>query len=112
MHWEADLDGGVWPGLSVINYPKAEYADEIRRLDRGSASWSGCAASAGHDRDPGLDRDGPRGDERLRDRHRQPARADLRRRWDGFDVCRDLAIETLPGRPARRRTTTASARPA
>jgi citrate lyase subunit beta/citryl-CoA lyase len=29
----ADLEGAVWPGLRRINYPKAEYAEEIRLLD-------------------------------------------------------------------------------
>ncbi len=30
---EEDLEGAVWPGLTRIKYPKAEYAHEIRRLD-------------------------------------------------------------------------------
>jgi citrate lyase subunit beta/citryl-CoA lyase len=30
---EADLEGVVWPGLSRVNYPKAETAEEIRKLD-------------------------------------------------------------------------------
>jgi len=30
---EADLEGIVWPGLSKVNYPKAEHASEIRKLD-------------------------------------------------------------------------------
>jgi citrate lyase subunit beta/citryl-CoA lyase len=30
---EADLEGVVWPGLSRVNYPKAESAEEIRKLD-------------------------------------------------------------------------------
>ena len=34
MPWEADLEGCVWPGLSSITYPKTEYGEEIRRLDR------------------------------------------------------------------------------
>lgn len=29
----ADLEGVVWPGLSKVNYPKAEHAREIRKLD-------------------------------------------------------------------------------
>src|SRR2546426_7864243 len=29
----ADLDAIVWPGLSKVNYPKAETAEEIRLLD-------------------------------------------------------------------------------
>ncbi len=29
----ADLEAAVWPGLTRINYPKAETAEEIRRLD-------------------------------------------------------------------------------
>ena len=29
----ADLDGIVWPGLAKVNYPKAEYAWEIRKID-------------------------------------------------------------------------------
>jgi citrate lyase subunit beta/citryl-CoA lyase len=29
----ADLEAIVWPGLSRVNYPKAEYGSEIRRLD-------------------------------------------------------------------------------
>src|SRR5256712_9721283 len=29
----ADLDAIVWPGVSKVNYPKAETADEIRLLD-------------------------------------------------------------------------------
>lgn len=29
----ADLEGVVWPGLSKVNYPKAEHAQEIRKLD-------------------------------------------------------------------------------
>lgn len=31
---EADLEAIVWPGLSKVNYPKAEYAWEIEKLDR------------------------------------------------------------------------------
>ena len=30
----ADLEGIVWPGLAKVNYPKAEYAEEIQKLDR------------------------------------------------------------------------------
>jgi citrate lyase subunit beta / citryl-CoA lyase len=30
---EADLEGVIWPGLSRVNYPKAETAEEIRKLD-------------------------------------------------------------------------------
>ena len=30
---EADLNAAVWPGLMLVNYPKAEYAHEIRRMD-------------------------------------------------------------------------------
>ena len=30
---EADLEGVVWPGLSRVNYPKAETAEEVRKLD-------------------------------------------------------------------------------
>ena len=30
---EADLEAVVWPGLSRVNYPKAEYGAEIRKLD-------------------------------------------------------------------------------
>jgi citrate lyase subunit beta/citryl-CoA lyase len=30
---EADLEGVVWPGLSRVNYPKAETAEEIHKLD-------------------------------------------------------------------------------
>ena len=30
----ADLEGIIWPGLSKVNYPKAEYAEEIQTLDR------------------------------------------------------------------------------
>lgn len=29
----ADLEGAVWPGLKRINYPKAEYPEEIKKLD-------------------------------------------------------------------------------
>jgi citrate lyase subunit beta/citryl-CoA lyase len=29
----ADLEGAVWPGLTRINYPKAEHAAEIAKLD-------------------------------------------------------------------------------
>ena len=29
----ADLEGVVWPGLKRVNYPKAETAEEIRKLD-------------------------------------------------------------------------------
>ncbi len=29
----ADLEAIVWPGLSRVNYPKAEYGAEIRKLD-------------------------------------------------------------------------------
>ena len=31
---QADLEGIVWPGLVKVNYPKAEYAEEIEKLDR------------------------------------------------------------------------------
>ncbi|NQW22376.1 MAG: hypothetical protein HQ475_02925 [SAR202 cluster bacterium] len=31
---QADLEGIVWPGLAKVNYPKAEYAEEIQKLDR------------------------------------------------------------------------------
>ncbi len=31
---QADLEGIVWPGLAKVNYPKAEYAEEIEKLDR------------------------------------------------------------------------------
>ena len=30
---EADLNAAVWPGLMQVNYPKAEHAHEIRRMD-------------------------------------------------------------------------------
>ena len=30
---EADLNAVVWPGLMLVNYPKTEYAHEIRRMD-------------------------------------------------------------------------------
>ncbi len=30
---EADLNAAVWPGLMHVNYPKAEYGHEIRRMD-------------------------------------------------------------------------------
>lgn len=30
---EADLNAVVWPGLMMVNYPKTEYAHEIRRMD-------------------------------------------------------------------------------
>lgn len=33
MPWWADLEGVVWPGLTAINYPKAESAEEVRRVD-------------------------------------------------------------------------------
>jgi citrate lyase subunit beta/citryl-CoA lyase len=29
----ADLEAIIWPGLSKVNYPKAEYGSEIRQLD-------------------------------------------------------------------------------
>jgi citrate lyase subunit beta/citryl-CoA lyase len=29
----ADLEGIIWPGLAKVNYPKAEYAEEIELLD-------------------------------------------------------------------------------
>src|SRR3989449_11347995 len=32
-HVHADLEAIVWPGLSKVNYPKAETAEEIRLLD-------------------------------------------------------------------------------
>ena len=31
---DADLDAIVWPGLSKVNYPKAEYPEEIEKIDR------------------------------------------------------------------------------
>jgi len=31
---EADLEAIIWPGLSKVNYPKAEYGWEIEKLDR------------------------------------------------------------------------------
>lgn len=31
---QADLEGIIWPGLSKVNYPKAEYGWEIQKLDR------------------------------------------------------------------------------
>ena len=30
---EADLNAAIWPGLMMVNYPKAEYAHEIARMD-------------------------------------------------------------------------------
>ncbi len=30
---EADLNAAIWPGLMMVNYPKTEYAHEIRRID-------------------------------------------------------------------------------
>ena len=30
---EADLDAAIWPGMVHVNYPKAEYGHEIRRMD-------------------------------------------------------------------------------
>ena len=30
---EADLNAAVWPGMFRLNYPKAEYGHEIRRMD-------------------------------------------------------------------------------
>ena len=31
---QADLEAIIWPGLSKVNYPKAEYGAEIQKLDR------------------------------------------------------------------------------
>lgn len=31
---QADLEGIIWPGLSKVNYPKAEHGWEIEKLDR------------------------------------------------------------------------------
>ena len=31
---EADLEAIIWPGLSKVNYPKVEFASEIRNVDR------------------------------------------------------------------------------
>ena len=31
---EADLEAIIWPGLSKVNYPKAEYGWEIEKMDR------------------------------------------------------------------------------
>ena len=31
---QADLEAIVWPGLNKVNYPKAEHASEIQKLDR------------------------------------------------------------------------------
>jgi len=31
---QADLEGIIWPGLAKVNYPKAEHAWEIEKLDR------------------------------------------------------------------------------
>ena len=31
---QADLEGIVWPGLDRVNYPKAEHASEVQKLDR------------------------------------------------------------------------------
>ncbi|MCE2403907.1 MAG: hypothetical protein J4F43_01990 [Dehalococcoidia bacterium] len=31
---QADLEAIVWPGLDRVNYPKAETAEEVRKLDR------------------------------------------------------------------------------
>ena len=31
---EADLEAIVWPGLDKVNYPKAEYASEVHKVDR------------------------------------------------------------------------------
>ena len=40
---EADLEGVVWPGLARVNYPKAETAEEMRKLDHhhspGTRAW-------------------------------------------------------------------------
>ena len=30
---EADLNAAIWPGIMMVNYPKAEYGHEIERMD-------------------------------------------------------------------------------
>ena len=44
----ADLEGIVWPGLAKVNYPKAEYAEEIQLLDSIISRLEKELETAGH----------------------------------------------------------------
>jgi citrate lyase subunit beta / citryl-CoA lyase len=100
MYWEADLDAAVWPGLSVINFPKAEFADEIRRLDRRIGELERLRGIR-----PGtIEIQASIETVRGVTNGYEIASASPRVRifgggGMGYDVCRDLAVETLPGVP-------------
>lgn len=98
MYWEADLEGAVWPGLKVINYPKTEYADEIRRVDRKITELERRRGIRPGTIEIHAAVETVRG---ITNGHEIATASPRVRVFGGgglgFDPCRDLAIETLPG---------------
>jgi citrate lyase subunit beta / citryl-CoA lyase len=98
MYWEADLEGAVWPGLSVINYPKTEYAEEIRRLDKKISELERLRGIRPGTIEIHAAVETVRG---VTNGYEIATSSPRVRTFGGggmgFDNCRDLAIETLPG---------------
>ena len=49
-HFERDIEACAWPAVDVINLPKAESADDVRRTAQALARWEeahGCARTIG-----------------------------------------------------------------
>jgi citrate lyase subunit beta/citryl-CoA lyase len=49
-HFERDIEASAWPAVDVINLPKAESADDVRRTAQALARWEeahGCARPIG-----------------------------------------------------------------
>jgi citrate lyase subunit beta/citryl-CoA lyase len=98
MPWQADLDGAIWPGLSVIHYPKTEYAEEIRRLDQRITELERQRGIRPGTIEIHAAVETVRG---VTNAYEIASASPRIRTFGGgglgFDNCRDLAIETLPG---------------
>lgn len=98
VYWEADLEGCVWPGLSLVTFPKAESAEEVRQVDRKITELERLRGIR-----PGTIELHPsietiRGvTNALEIATASPRIHELGGGGMGYDVIRDLGIETLPG---------------
>ena len=98
LPWEADLDGAVWPGLAVVHYPKTEYADEIRRLDQRITELERLRGIRPGTIEIHAAIETVRGITNGYEIANSSPRVRVFGGGSlGFDNCRDLAIETLPG---------------
>lgn len=97
-YWAADLEGAVWPGLAVIHNPKTESAAEVRQVDRKITELERLRGMRPGTVEIHAAIETVRGVVNAL----SIAAASPRIRFFGggglgFDTCRDLAIETLPG---------------